>query len=191
MFREIILMRHGQPELASVARVSPRDMQRWIADYEQSTITALAPAPSSLALAQRARLVIASDAPRALASLQRLALEPCFTEALFREAQLPHGRRSWPRLSPFTWAFVLRIGWLCGYGAEVESARQASDRAQRAASRLQSLATEGPVLLMGHGFMNRLIGKQLQASGWPRHTRDGHGYWSATVYRQPIQTRVT
>lgn len=43
MTREIILMRHGQPDLASVARVSPRGMQRWIAAYEQSAITDLPP----------------------------------------------------------------------------------------------------------------------------------------------------
>lgn len=191
MFREIILMRHGQPALASVARVSLRDMRNWIADYEQSTITDLAPTASSLVLAERARHVVSSNAPRALASLQRLALEPCFSDALFGEAQLPHGRWSWPRLSPFTWAFVLRLRWMGGYNGEVESARHANDRAKRAAAHLQSLADQGPVLLMGHGFMNRLIGKQLQASGWSRHTRDGQGYWSAAVYRQPIQTRVT
>jgi broad specificity phosphatase PhoE len=69
-----------------------------------------------------------------------------------------------PRFSPFTWAFFLRIAWLCGFSGGVESAR-AKVRANTAAQRLQLIANEGPVLLLGHGFMNRLIAKQLESAG--------------------------
>jgi hypothetical protein len=55
-------------------------------------------------------------------------------------------------------------------------------RASTAARRLQSLASEGPVLLLGHGFMNRMIAKQLVADGWVRQKRNGSQYWSVTVY---------
>jgi hypothetical protein len=48
---------------------------------------------------------------------------------------------------------------------------------------LQSLASDGPVLLLGHGFMNRMIANQLVADGWARQKRDGSQYWSATVYQ--------
>lgn len=37
--------------------------------------------------------------------------------------------------------------------------------------------------LPGHGFMNRMIGKQLEASGWTRQMRNGNRYWSAVVYQ--------
>ncbi|PMY61681.1 phosphoglycerate mutase [Pseudomonas sp. FW305-25] len=37
---------------------------------------------------------------------------------------------------------------------------------------------------LGHGFMNRLIARQLEAQGWVRQTPNGGSrYWSATVYR--------
>ncbi len=45
--------------------------------------------------------------------------------------------------------------------------------------RLQSLAAEGPVLLPGHGIMNQLIARPLEAAGWTRQ-RNGN---SATAYR--------
>lgn len=183
MTREIILMRHGQPDLASVARVSPQGMQRWIADYDQSAITDQ-PAPQASAdLAARARIIVSSNAPRALTSVAALGREPDLIDALFCEAQLPHGRWPLPRLSPFKWAFVLRMLWLCGAHGQVESARAATTRAQAAAQQLQSLADNGSVLLLGHGFMNRMIARDLQARGWQRHTNSGSGYWSAAVYR--------
>jgi broad specificity phosphatase PhoE len=102
---------------------------------------------------------------------------------MFCEAQLPHGRWTLPRLSPFTWAFILRVLWLCGFSGKVESASKARMRANTAAQRLQSLADEGPVLLLGHGIMNRMIAKHLEATGWIRHTSNGNRYWSATAYR--------
>lgn len=183
MTREIILMRHGQPDLASIARVSPQGMQRWIADYEHSVITDHPVPDTSAELAARARIVVSSSAPRALTSVAALGREPDRVDALFCEAQLPHGRWPQPRLSPFTWAFVLRMLWLCGAHGQVESARTATARARAAAQQLQSLADNGSVLLLGHGFMNRMIARHLQASGWQRHANSGSGYWSAAVYR--------
>lgn len=187
MTREIILMRHGQPHLAGIGKVSPRGMQRWIADYEQSAITDLPPPQASAALAARARVIVSSSAPRALTSVAALGLEPDRVDGMFCEAQLPYGRWPLPRLSPFTWAFVLRMLWLCGAHGQVESARKATARAQAAARQLQSLADNGSVLLLGHGFMNRMIARHLKAGGWERHSSSGSGYWSAAVYRMEAE----
>ena len=59
----------------------------------------------------------------------------------------------------------------------------AHERAKVAAARLQSLATKGPVLLLGHGLMNRMIAKHLLKEGWVREKANGNRYWSAAVYR--------
>ncbi|MNV06971.1 hypothetical protein D3C71_973790 [compost metagenome] len=56
-------------------------------------------------------------------------------------------------------------------------------RASVAAKRLHVLASDGPVLLLGHGFMNRMIANQLVADGWARQKGTGNQYWSATVYQ--------
>ncbi|MCE6983792.1 histidine phosphatase family protein, partial [Pseudomonas frederiksbergensis] len=87
-------------------------------------------------------VIVSSTAPRALTSVRALGLQPILVDAVFCEAQLPHGRWALPRLSPFTWAFILRVLWLCGFSGTVESARKAKLRANQAAQRLQSLADE-------------------------------------------------
>ncbi|WP_206702532.1 histidine phosphatase family protein [Cupriavidus basilensis] len=181
--REITLMRHGQPNLAMLDKVSARDMQGWIAQYDLSEIINQPAPEASVELAATAKVIVSSSAPRALTSVRALGLAPTLVDEIFCEAQLPYGRWTLPRLSPFTWALILRVLWLCGFSGKVESARKARMRADTAAQRLQSLASEGPVLLLGHGFMNRMIGKQLKAAGWTQEKTDGNRYWSATVYR--------
>ncbi|WP_082920833.1 histidine phosphatase family protein [Pseudomonas sp. GR 6-02] len=183
MEKEIILMRHGQPDLAVQDKVSARDMKRWIEQYDLSEIIDQPAPQSSVALARTARMIVSSSAPRALTSVRALGLQASVVDDMFCEAQLPHGRWTLPRLSPFTWAFILRVLWLCGFSGKVESASKARMRANTAAQRLQSLADEGPVLLLGHGIMNRMIAKHLEATGWIRHTSNGNQYWSATAYR--------
>lgn len=176
-------MRHGQPKLVATEKMSALEMKDWIEHYNQSEITNQPVPDASLQLAATATVVVSSDAPRALTSIQALGLKPALVDALFREAQLPYGHWKLPRLSPFTWAFILRVLWLCGYSRSVESVGTAKMRASTAAQRLQSLANEGPVLLLGHGIMNRMIAKQLVADGWTRQNRNGSQYWSATVYQ--------
>ncbi|CAI8835865.1 hypothetical protein PS893_04746 [Pseudomonas fluorescens] len=176
-------MRHGQPKLVATDKMSALDMKDWIEQYNQSEITDQPVPDASMQLAATATVIVSSSASRALTSVQALGLKPALVDALFCEAQLPYGHWKLPRLSPFTWAFILRVLWLCGYSRRVESAGTARMRASTAARRLQSLASEGPVLLLGHGFMNRMIAKQLVADGWVRQKRNGSQYWSATVYQ--------
>ena len=183
MNREIILMRHGQPNLVVIDKVSALDMKRWIEQYNLSEIIDHPAPEASVQLAATAKVIVSSSAPRALTSVRALGLQPTLVDAIFCEAQLPYGRWTLPRLSPFTWAFILRILWLCGFSGKVESAGKARMRANTAAQRLQSLASEGPVLLLGHGFMNRMIAKQLEAAGWTRQKSSGNRYWSAMAYR--------
>lgn len=189
MNREIILMRHGRPNLAPGGKVSALDMKYWIEHYELSEIVEHPVPVASMDLAATAKVIISSNAPRALASVRALGLRPHLIDAIFCEAKLPHGRWRRPRFSPFTWAFFLRIAWLCGFSGGVESAREAKVRANTAAQRLQLIANEGPVLLLGHGFMNRLIAKQLESAGWICRESSGTRYWSAAVYQMRLGER--
>ena len=176
-------MRHGQPKEVNVDKVSALEMKDWIEHYNRSEITQQPVPNASLRLAASATVIASSNAPRALTSVQALGLKPVRVDAIFCEAQLPFGHWKRPRLSPFTWAFILRILWLCGYSGDVEPANTVRMRARKAAELLQSLSSEGSVLLLGHGFMNQMIAKQLVKDGWVRHQRNGSQYWSAAVYR--------
>jgi broad specificity phosphatase PhoE len=46
-------------------------------------------------------------------------------------------------------------------------------------------AAEGPVLLVGHGIMNRLIARELRHAGWTSANRQRSGYWRAVRYQSP------
>jgi len=74
--------------------------------------------------------------------------------------------------------------WLCGFSRNVESLSLAKQRAVQAADILVTSAEEsnGPVLLMGHEVMNRLIAKELISLGWKDGCRQGNGYWNARTY---------
>lgn len=54
-----------------------------------------------------------------------------------------------------------------------------------AALRLIELAEEHQkVLLVGHGFINHFIAKELQKGGWYGPTRPGKRFWSYGTYEQ-------
>ena len=183
MNREIMLMRHGQPAGVNRNRVSARQMKEWIDHYNRSEIDRQPIPQASVQLAATARVVVSSTAPRALSSVLALGLQPQLVDAVFCEAQLPWANWKRPRLSPFTWAFILRLLWLWGRSGGVETATTASMRATQAARKLQSMAVAGPVLLLGHGVMNRMIARQLVKDGSVRQQLSGSQYWSVAVYR--------
>lgn len=90
MSREIILMRHGQPNLAVTNKVSALDMKRWIEQYNLSEIINQPAPEASVQLAATAQVIVSSSAPRALTSVRALGLQPTLVDAIFCEAQLPH-----------------------------------------------------------------------------------------------------
>ena len=112
MSRKIILMRHGQPKLAATDKMSALEMKDWIEQYDSSDITKHPVPEASKQLAATAKVIVSSNLPRALTSVQALGLKPALVDGLFREAPLPYGHWRLPRLSPFVWAFILRILWL-------------------------------------------------------------------------------
>lgn len=179
---QITLMRHGRPILAPARWLAPYEMAQWIAQYDESVVHAAEVPAASIALAA-APAVIASTAPRATSSVQALGRQRCDADALFSEAGLPHALWRFPRLPAAVWAAIFRLLWLAGYARGADSFSATRLRARRAAERLASLATAGPVLLMGHGIMNRLIGKELLRAGWVQVSSQGNSYWSASVYR--------
>ena len=181
---EIILMRHGEPEYRGAGKVSYREMVGWIDSYNRSSTGRDRPSEMAQILACRALTFLSSPLPRALSSLKTLGCEPGLIDEVFREAELPVFRIPGFRLSPFYWAALFRVLWLCGLSGESERVSAAKERAVKAAEILVNVAkdSDGPVLLMGHGVFNRFIAKELIASGWKEQTRPGKGYWGAGVY---------
>lgn len=177
-------MRHGEPHYRGAPRVSCREMIEWIDSYNLSSTGSDRPPERAQIQAYRALTFLSSPLPRALSSLKTLGCEPGVIDEVFREAELLVFRIPGLRLSPFYWAALFRVLWLCGLSGEAECVSVAKKRAVKAAEILVNVAkdSDGPVLLMGHGMINRLIAKELIASGWKEQTSPGTGYWGAGVY---------
>ena len=185
---QITLMRHGKPVLAPHGWVAGHEMGNWIAQYDRSGIAADAanaiPA-SSLQAARDATLVITSTLARAQSSAHALGHATPEVDALFCEARLPYPLMRMPSLPPHAWAAVLRLGWLCGYTRGADSVAAVRTRSRAATARLVARATDGPVLLVGHGVMNRFIARELTAAGWRAETAHGARHWGSIRFRSP------
>jgi len=182
---EIILMRHGKPAFTGSAKVKSREMSSWIAEYDLADTGRDIPPDSSKSLAFSASRIISSPLPRALSSLRALGCEPDVIDEVYREAGLPVFHLPGLRLSPTAWAAIFRVMWLCGLSCNVEGMKTAKQRAAQAANSLVELAkaSDGPVLLMGHGVMNRLTAKELRSLGFKEFRCQGNGYWNASIHR--------
>ena len=180
---QITLMRHGKPVLPAAQWVAPFEMGLWIEQYDRSEVAATAIAVANMDAATAASTIVSSTAPRALSSVAALGHRPSYADALFGEAELPFALWRFPHLPPQIWTALFRLLWLCGYARGAASVQQTKIRAKLAARHLIALADTGPVLLVGHGIMNRMIAKELLASGWVSRSGHANRYWSTGVYR--------
>ena len=181
---EIILMRHGKPTYTGNPKVTCDEMADWIAQYNLSDTGGAIPPESSKAIASKAALIMSSPLPRALSSLSALGCQPDIIDQVFSEAELPLIRIHGLKLPPAYWLVFFRLMWLCGMSKMVESSGMARARALKAAELLVMHAkkSNGGVLLMGHGVMNRLIARELISLGCTENCRQGREHWSIGVY---------
>jgi broad specificity phosphatase PhoE len=178
----IVLMRHGKPVMPTPPWLPPAELSDWIAQYDRSEVARDGIPRASVTAAAAAAVIVASNLPRAISSARALGQNTFTIDPVFREARLPFALWRYPRLPPAAWAVFFRLLWLCGYARGADSVRATRRRARLAAERLVALAQDGPVLLVGHGIMNRLIGGELLALGWAARDQHGSKYWSTNAY---------
>ncbi len=179
---KITLMRHGKPLLPVTGWCRAAEMGRWIDQYNQAVVAMESAPKNLLTLIDPETTVITSPLPRALSSAQALGCAHPLIDPLFCEAPLPYAQWRLLPLPPGIWVVLFRLLWLCGYSRGVDSLGETKSRAKAAALRLITLAEKGPVLLVGHGIMNRLIAKALVAAGWVAPLEHKSSYWSANIY---------
>ncbi|MDH4762262.1 broad specificity phosphatase PhoE [Pseudomonas oryzihabitans] len=184
---QIILVRHGKPDLSSKARCTPREMKDWVARYQKAPVPAGQEPAETRRLAQEAGYVVSSPLSRCVRSLEYLMGCPGSpVDDRYAEAHLPYLELDTPRLPVKAWRLLFRSAWFLGFAAHTESIGSSSVRAGQAADHLIELAERhGSVLLLGHGIMNVLIAWQLRKRGWrgPLHLllKD---YWKPSIYRK-------
>jgi broad specificity phosphatase PhoE len=182
---EITLARHGRPKLNQTRWIAPRQIADWISQYNRAGACIDGISSFCREKASKSSCIISSPLPRCVQSAQALApSREMSSDAVFREAGLPHLLWGFPRLPVAVWVIMFRAAWFCGFSANSESLGLARERARSAAAKLIDLArVHKSVFVMGHGIMTALIANELTQQGWVGPKRPAHGYWGFSVYR--------
>lgn len=183
---EIILIRHGKPAFDMGKKFRQSRLATELDAYDAAGLAVDSEPPQALySKLQQSIKVFSSDLQRALESAAKIVPEAdIVTLPLFREAPLPRRLPIPLRLSASTWAVIARTLWLLGYSGGVESHRQARLRATAATRKLIELAHNGDnIVLVGHGFINLFIAKQLLNQGWRGPKKPESCYWGCSVYQ--------
>jgi len=187
---KIILLRHGEPEFNLFTGAKNKCAASQLGDiintYNNSPLSTSCPPPSqALDFVQCCRAVVCSELTRSIESARLLGREDIhLIDPVFHEPDLPYADWHFPRLSVYSWFLFFRFLWALGYARNGEPIKLARQRALAATKILTSLAQQhSPVLLVGHGFMNRFIAARLRAGGWHGPKNPGTDFWEYAVYQ--------
>jgi len=183
----IILIRHGQPDIALAPRTGHRGFRGYIDAYEAAGLDPSSLPPQELQdLVKELDAVFTSGKPRAHQSAARLAPHaeliavPLFVEAPLASPPLPLLKLAVPK-----WAVLSRILWHVGFTPGIENWRRARHRAARAADILVGRARDtGTAALVAHGYFNWMIGRHLRQRGFVRQGTHQARYWNTVIYER-------
>lgn len=183
---EISLIRHGKSKHIENNRITCTEFQDWVEKYDRNGVFEENHYPSgTIEKITKANIVITSDLRRSIESAYFLNRNvSVVSDALFQETELPALPRILGlKLSPNSWAVILRCLWFSGYSRKCESLVNAKQRAKQASEQLVKYAEEhNSVVLVGHGFFNLLLSKELQRVGWKGERKTGSKHWNCTTY---------
>ena len=179
--REIVLIRHGRPDLSRNVTLTAQGYRDWWQRYDSVGLMAGAKMPPRIReLVEDAERIGSSPLPRALetARMSRDWEEPDHILPDMVEAPLPPPNLGPLRFRPLTWGTISRILWLCRGTEGCETARESRERAARVAGELETLTPTGRTVIFAHGWFNRSVGRALRRRGWRLVEGRGDGYWS-------------
>jgi broad specificity phosphatase PhoE len=181
----IVLARHGRPAWDFRTPIPGHAFCAWRRGEDEAPLDpASVPGAELERLSRTAACLVASPLRRSQESARRLAPgTDALVDARFREAELPCAFRSGLRLPPEAWGGLARAAWFCGWSAGAESFRAARARAAEAARTLAGYAeSRGPVVLVGHGMINILIGVALRRMRWRGPRWPSRRHWAFGLF---------
>jgi broad specificity phosphatase PhoE len=185
--RSIVLARHGRPAMTARERlaITGRDIGRWYRQYDELGIAdEFAPPATLRELAASAGCVVASDSRRAIESAMRLTKSDRIrVDAALREVGFPDSLDLPVRLSPGTWVMIARAAQLLNACASDERVHDVRARAAAVVDSLVNMADDHrTVVVVGHGWFNHFVARELRRRRWRGPLRPSTRYWGATTY---------
>lgn len=180
----IVIARHGEPSADRTVKIDWRGYEEWWTQYDLNGLKAdQTPPPELVEAAREADVIFASTLERARETARAVAGgKDIVFDSIFVEAPLPPPPL-WGKRTPRTWGVWARIAWWLGRANGLETRQQAELRAKAAAATLTARALRGEnVVLLAHGWFNRMMRPALIHAGW-KCVRDGKDdYWSFRKY---------
>jgi broad specificity phosphatase PhoE len=167
----IFIVRHGEPDVDWKVRVDAKSFRDWTNRYDAARLVSASPVPAEVVnIATNASRIFCSSLSRSRASCDMASGVAGQVEcsSLFDEVRLVMPPLAFVRFSPARWVTLSGIMWRLGYCRGVENRNAVRARAGAAVDLLIAAAQEdlAPVVLFGHGAMNRFLRKALQVRGW-------------------------
>lgn len=184
---KISLIRHGRSKCIDNYRITCKEFSAWVEKYDYNGVFEENSYPKeTIEKIAAANIVFTSDLKRAIESANILNRRvEIISLPVFRETELPapFAKIFGLKLNPKMWAVIFRCLWFIGYSKDCESFSYAKKRAEKAAKILVEYAQEHQsVALVGHAFINMLIGKELRKMGWKGKRKTSAKHWLSTTY---------
>ncbi len=180
---EIVLVRHGEPDLRILEKISGAGIPDFLKRYDQAPLKPDSRPSDRLRYLAANATVICSTLPRSVASAHACGVEPKIVDALFCESIPPHFQSKMVKLTPKQWLLLSRMLWLGGFSLHGESLSATKRRARRAAEIVMREAGGKRVVLFGHGLFNIMIAKALRKAGYSGPSVPARHYWEFGIYR--------
>jgi broad specificity phosphatase PhoE len=174
---QIILYRHAEPAVSINEKIRGCDFAQGVKRYNESGIKTIKD------IQGKEKVVYTSDLLRSIETGQMIG-EKIITTPLLREAGIPLIKFPAISLEGQYWLIITRILWLLGVKTGCESFSEAKVRAKQTVDWFENiLSKEERFLAVGHGFINRLIKKELLKRGWLlNQPKVSHGYLSKMIF---------
>ncbi len=181
---QITLLRHGKPEFELAGNVRACELHEIAKSYDLSGIIGVPP-KEAISLAKMQHIVVCSNLPRSLQSAKALGVTEVHSATpIFREASIPYFSNSSIKFPISVWIVVLRGLWFLGFSKNGESLFATKERAKKATQELIQMAEQFEnILLVGHGFINHFIAKELLSQNWTGPKKPASEYWNYSVYQ--------
>ena len=177
----IFLVRHGRSSHVHTGWINAVGFRAWREAYEAAGIVDTERPPASLVqTALGARLVVASDTPRALESARLLASGREVTVSpLLRELELQSPDLGAIRLPLRAWAVAVGLRMLVMKARGDYPSRAEAARVNEASAWLEGLAApDSAIVVVTHASVRRQIANRLVRGGWRSEARPSASHWS-------------
>lgn len=171
----IHLVRHGRSAHVHAGWVDLDGFRRWRELYEAAAILEGERPPDGLTVLAADAVVVASDAPRAIASA-KLLREEVVVSPLLRELELSPPNLRGVKLPLGVWALTFGVKWLIH---RTHATPEEEARARDAGAWLEGLAGNGDVVAVTHATFRSLLARALIARGWRSDKPPRSRHWSA------------